>query len=322
MIDFLSDACDFAVRPELSNDVLVEAALAELSVLVNLFLRVLHDVLQAQWTELVPLVLGSLERNSVGILRPHVVERIFVSRRLVCWSLGLHNSGRRLLTAAHLIGLWKRLRCLVWLNSCKESVFTSSMLPSWNLPEIKLLEEVDLIVGINKLREHLSIVSEIVDQELERLAITIKEDFLINFLQFMQAVEHLLESRARHESQHISLGHHMVRSTNVQGYNLAVELDHRGDLCLVLLPLISLLLNGSVLLLEFLLHMHVVPLEELVVRNQLISDLVVLKCPLIEEVIDPGNVVSEDLLELLDARSPDALHLADARHSIDFNCLR
>ena len=44
MIDFLSDACDFAVRPELSNDVLVEVTLAELSMLINLFLRVFHDV--------------------------------------------------------------------------------------------------------------------------------------------------------------------------------------------------------------------------------------------------------------------------------------
>ena len=68
MVDFLADACDLSVRAELSNDVLVVAALTELSVLINLFLRVFHDVLQAKWSKFVPLVLGSLECNSVGIL--------------------------------------------------------------------------------------------------------------------------------------------------------------------------------------------------------------------------------------------------------------
>jgi len=88
VIDLLADACDLAVRAKLSDDVLVVAALAELPVLVDLFLRVLHDVFQAQRTELVPLVLRSLQRNSVGILRPHIVERIVIGRGpVVRWGL-------------------------------------------------------------------------------------------------------------------------------------------------------------------------------------------------------------------------------------------
>jgi hypothetical protein len=63
-----------------------------------------------------------------------------------------------------------------------------------NLPEVKLFEEVNLIVGVNELWENFSIVSEIVDQELECLSITIKEDLVVNFLQFMQTVEHFLQS--------------------------------------------------------------------------------------------------------------------------------
>jgi len=110
VVDFFADACDLAIRTELSNNVLVVAALPELSMLVNLFLRVFHDVLQAKWAEFIPLVLGSLECNSVGILRPNVIEGILISCWSgIHWSLGLHNL-RRLLTATHLVGLWKRLR--------------------------------------------------------------------------------------------------------------------------------------------------------------------------------------------------------------------
>lgn len=113
----------------------------------------------------------------------------------------------------------------------------------------------------------------------------------------------------------------MVGTADVQRYNLAVEFDQRCHCSLVCLPLVSFPLYLIGLLLEFLLHMQVVPLEELMIGDQLISDLVVLKCPLIEQIVDPGNVVGEDLLELLDARSPDALHFADAGHAINLNGL-
>lgn len=76
----------------------------------------------------------------------------------------------------------------------RNNVLARCVLLCRNLPEIKLFEEVDLVVGVHELREDLPIVSEIVDQELERFSIAIKEDLLINFLQFMQTVEHLLKS--------------------------------------------------------------------------------------------------------------------------------
>lgn len=160
---------------------------------------------------------------------------------------------------------------------------------------------MDLIVGVNELWEDLSVVSQIVDQELERLSITIEEDFLINFLQFMQTIEHLLQCRARDEPQDIPLGHHVVRSSHIEGHNLAVEFDHGSDLGLVLLPLISFLLNLSLSLIQFLLHVQVESLQEFVVGDQLIPDLVVLECPIVEQVVDLGDVVGEDLLDLLDA---------------------
>lgn len=80
MIDFLADAADFSVGAKLSDDVLVETALPELPVLVNLFLRVLDDVLEAEWAELVPFVLRGFQGDAVGVLRAHIVERILVGR--------------------------------------------------------------------------------------------------------------------------------------------------------------------------------------------------------------------------------------------------
>lgn len=76
----------------------------------------------------------------------------------------------------------------------RNQIFAGCVLLGRNLPEVKLFEEVNLIVGVNELWENFSIVSEIVDQELECLSITIKEDLVVNFLQFMQTVEHFLQS--------------------------------------------------------------------------------------------------------------------------------
>ena len=69
------------------------------------------------------------------------------------------------------------------MSGCRD--LSRGMLLSRNLPEIKLFEEVDLVIGINKLWENFSIISQVVHQELEGLAITIKEDLFINFLQLV-----------------------------------------------------------------------------------------------------------------------------------------
>ena len=69
------------------------------------------------------------------------------------------------------------------MSGCRD--LSRGVLLSRNLPEIKLFEEVDLVVGINKLWENFSIISQVVHQELEGLAITIKEDLFINFLQLV-----------------------------------------------------------------------------------------------------------------------------------------
>lgn len=322
VVDLFADASDLSVWTNLANNVLVVSALAELPVLVDRFLRVLDDVFKAQRTKLIPLVLCRLECNAVRILRPDIVERVLVSSRAIRRRLTLHYSRSWLRNNSLGLAwlrqrLWRLIRHHVYW--CRD--FPSRVLLRGNLPEIELFEEMDLVVRIDEFRENLSVVSQIVHQKLEGFAIAIKEYLLINFLQLMQTIEHLLESRARNEPKHISLSHHVVRSSNIECNNFAVKLDHGSNLSFVPLPLFSLPENLLLLGVEFALHVHVEPLQKLVVRDQLISDPVVFECPVIEHVVDLGNVLREDLLDLLDARTPDALHVTDSAHPIDIDRL-
>ena len=116
---------------------------------------------------------------------------------------------------------------------------------------------MDLVIGIDELREDLSIISQVVNQKLECFSITIKEYLLINFLEFVQAIKHFLKCGAWNESQDISLGHHVVCSADIKGNDLTVQLNHSSDLSLVLLPLLSLLLDLSLLGIKLILHLQV-----------------------------------------------------------------
>jgi hypothetical protein len=60
-----------------------------------------------------------------------------------------------------------------------------------NLPPVELLKELDLIVGVDKLRPGFPVVSQVVDQMLESAAIPVDEDFLVDFLQLMVSTKHL-----------------------------------------------------------------------------------------------------------------------------------
>jgi len=95
-----------------------------------------------------------------------------------------------------------------------------SIVSGWNLPIFKLFKEMNLIVVVDELWEHLSIISEIVNEILERLSISIKEHFIINLLEFMHSIEELLESGSWHLSENISLGHHMVSASDIKSDNL------------------------------------------------------------------------------------------------------
>lgn len=195
MVDLFANTSDLSVGTNLANNVLIVSALTELPILIDLFLRVLDDVFQAQWTKLIPLVLCSLESNSVRVLRPYIIKRILVSSRCIDRCLALHDSRRWLRYMSVGLG-WLRQR--QWrlighrVHWCWN--FSRCVLLRRNLPEIKLFEEVDLVVRIDELREDFSIISQIVHQKLESFAISIKEYLLINFLQLMQSIEHFLQS--------------------------------------------------------------------------------------------------------------------------------
>mgnify|MGYP004023901993 CR=1 FL=1 len=111
-------------------------------------------------------------------------------------------------------------------------------------------------------------------------------------------------------------------SSYIEGDDFTVEFDHCCDLSFIFLPLISFLLNLSLLFFELLLHISLESLQEVVVCQQLVSDPVELGRPILEQIINPGNMVGKDLLKLLDARSPDAFHFTHSADAIDLDCLR
>ena len=65
----------------------------------------------------------------------------------------------------------------------------------WDAPIVELLEEMNLIVFILELWEHLHTISKIVDQIQKCFTISIKEYFIIDFLALMHTTKHFIEER-------------------------------------------------------------------------------------------------------------------------------
>lgn len=74
VVDLLSNSSHLAVLTELSQDVLVVFALSEGSGLVDGLLRVSHDILEFERSQLVPFLLSGLQSNSVRLLRSGITE--------------------------------------------------------------------------------------------------------------------------------------------------------------------------------------------------------------------------------------------------------
>lgn len=58
-----------------------------------------------------------------------------------------------------------------------------------DIPIVELLQEIVLIVLVIKLWEYLSVASEIVQKGFKCLAVSVKEDFTLNFSEFVHLVE-------------------------------------------------------------------------------------------------------------------------------------
>ena len=113
----------------------------------------------------------------------------------------------------------------------------------------------------------------------------------------------------------------MMSTADIKSDDLTIKLDHSSNLCLILLPLVSLLLNLFLPGIEFSLHVHVESLQEFVISDQLVSNLVVFECTVVEQVVNFGDMLRENFLDLLDTRTPNALHVADSGHAIDVDSL-
>jgi hypothetical protein len=90
---------------------------------------------------------------------------------------------------------------------------------------------MNLIVFISEFWEYHSVVSEVVYQVKEGLSISIEEDFLINLLEFVHTIEHLLKIGAWAQSENISLSHQVMGTTNIKSDDLRIKLYNFFDIC-------------------------------------------------------------------------------------------
>lgn len=292
MVDFFADTSNFTVGSKLSDDVFVVLALAESQGLIDWLLRVGNNILETQWSKLVPLLLGSFEGDTMGIFGVGVNKLLF---QLRTWSWKTHASIHhwRFLGAGGL-GWWS------WLLH---------LLLDRDLPEVEFFEEMLFVVVVKEFWEHLSLISEIVNEVLESLSVSIQENFSINFFEFVHTVEHLLESGSWNVSEDISFGHEMRGTTDVEGDDLAVHVDEGGDLSLLFFPSGSLVEDLIVFVIKSLLHVKIEPLEELVVCYYLLSDAIELHGLLVELDVHSLQDVCEAFLELSHTGPPSGLEI-------------
>jgi hypothetical protein len=67
-----------------------------------------------------------------------------------------------------------------------------------NAPEMKLLDELVVLVLVSEFGIDLTIIAEVIDNVVETLAITIEEDLTVDRLKLMHVREHLRKNTFRH----------------------------------------------------------------------------------------------------------------------------
>jgi len=123
-------------------------------------------------------------------------------------------------------------RLIAVVTSIVAAVVTSGMvalvgvaLSGWNLPEIKLLEEMDFIVSIHELWEDVSVISQVVNQVQEGFSITVEEDLVVDLLEVVHSIEHFFEDTIFAECEYISFCHQVMGSSDVKSNDFTVEVD-------------------------------------------------------------------------------------------------
>ena len=83
MVDLLAYTSDFTVGSKLPNNILIVFGSTKHKALINWDLRVLNDVVKTKWAKFVPLILGGLECDAVGVLFSHAgVSHLLVHKGL------------------------------------------------------------------------------------------------------------------------------------------------------------------------------------------------------------------------------------------------
>lgn len=92
----------------------------------------------------------------------------------------LHGNSLMGKGVVHSCSLWDRL------GGCDGMLSLSKR----DLPEIKFFIKMDFIISIRELWENLSVVSQVVNQMLESLTISVQEYLVVNLLELMHTTEH------------------------------------------------------------------------------------------------------------------------------------
>ena len=170
---------------------------------------------------------------------------------------------------------------------------------------MQFLKEMVLLVLVREFREHLPVVSEVVDQGLKGAAVPIEEDFIVNFLELVHFGEHFGEERLWHRLQDRLLGLNMNITSDVETDDFASQIHQVLDGVLLLLLSVALDLDKGVLLVHFVLHIDVKLLHKSHIGLDLVLDLLVLHRLVFEIQMHVGDVLSEGLFKLSHTNTPD-----------------
>jgi len=187
---------------------------------------------------------------------------------------------------------------------------------------LKLFEEMDFIIFILEFWEHGHVISQVVHQIQKCFSISVEEHLVVDFLALVHSTEHFVEERARNESQDVPLCHQVVGTTDVQSNDLAIQFGELFYFINLGPPDFPLIGNLNTFHVKPPPHLFVVPIEPLVVGEELASNSFKFFTLSHELLVDPDNIIIKHVLKCLNSFAPDGFDLCEALNPHNINYLR
>ena len=149
---------------------------------------------------------------------------------------------------------------------------------------------------------------------LESAAVSVDEDFLVDFLQCMISTEHLRKDTFRAQCKNLSLCHHVMGSADIQSHHVRIKFDEICYFLLFFFELLPLSDDQGFLGLEVYFHTFVPRKHVLVVCDQLFPDSF--------EFVSNGTEFIIDLIQINDSASPQSSDLRNLAHVFDVQRVR